>query len=116
MQVQPLASLSGFSICIAASCDVGQRCGSDLMWLRYRPAAAALIQLGAWEPGNLHMLQVQLLRKEQTNKQKTKNKNKKKGDTLEDRNHLNKLGVRVVAQWVENLTHGVPTMAQRKRI
>ena len=82
MQVQPLASLSGFSICIAASCDVGQRCGSDLMWLRYRPAAVALIQLGAWEPGNLHMLQVQLLRKEQTNKQKTKKKNQKKRETL----------------------------------
>ena len=31
---------------IAASCSVGHRCASDLLWLwlRHRPAAAALIQ------------------------------------------------------------------------
>ena len=33
------------------SCDVGRRLGSDpgLPWLQCRPAAAALIQLLAWE-------------------------------------------------------------------
>ena len=34
------------------SCDVGHRCGSDLvlLWLWYRLGAAALIQPLAWEP------------------------------------------------------------------
>ena len=33
--------------CVAVSCGVGPRCGSDLvlLWLWCRPAAAALIQL-----------------------------------------------------------------------
>ena len=36
---------------IAASCSVGQRCGSDLalLWLWYSPAAVAPIQPLAWE-------------------------------------------------------------------
>ena len=36
------------------SCGIGCRCGSDLalLWLWYRPAAVALIQLLAWEPPN----------------------------------------------------------------
>ena len=34
------------------NCGVGRRCGLDpaLLWLRCRPAAAALIQPLAWEP------------------------------------------------------------------
>ena len=34
------------------SCGIGHRCGLDLvlLWLWGRPAAAALIQLLAWEP------------------------------------------------------------------
>ena len=34
------------------SCGIGHRCGSDpvLMWLWCRPAAAAPIELLAWEP------------------------------------------------------------------
>ena len=37
---------------IAVSCGVGHRSDSDseLLWLRYRPAEAAPIQLLAWEP------------------------------------------------------------------
>ena len=44
MQVQSLASFSGFS-------GVGHRCGSDLVlsWLYPRPTAAALIQPLTWE-------------------------------------------------------------------
>ena len=36
---------------MAASCDVGCRCGSDLalLWVWSRLAAAALIQVLAWE-------------------------------------------------------------------
>ena len=33
----------------AASCSVGCRCGSDLMWLWHRQAAAAQIQPLAWK-------------------------------------------------------------------
>ena len=34
------------------SCGIGRRCGSDpmLLWLCYRPTAAALIRPLAWEP------------------------------------------------------------------
>ena len=32
------------------SCGVGQRLGSDLLWLWCRPAAVALIRPLAWEP------------------------------------------------------------------
>ena len=41
----PVGQQSG----IAISCGVGRRCGSDLMRLWLRPAAAALIQPLAWE-------------------------------------------------------------------
>ena len=36
---------------MAVICGVGRRCGSDpaLLWLWFRPAAAALIQPLAWE-------------------------------------------------------------------
>ena len=51
-QVRYLALLSGLRICIAASCGVGCRHGSDLalLWLRCRPAATALIGPLAREP------------------------------------------------------------------
>ena len=50
-RVQYLASLTGLRICIAASCDIGHWCASDLvlLWLWCRPAAAALIQSLAQE-------------------------------------------------------------------
>ena len=37
---------------VAVSCGVGRRCGSDpvLLWLWWRPAAAAPIPPLAWEP------------------------------------------------------------------
>ena len=37
---------------MAVSCGIGNRCGSDpeLLWLWYRPEAAALIRPLAWEP------------------------------------------------------------------
>ena len=47
-----LASLSGLRICVAMSCGVGCRLGSDLalLWLWRRPAATAPIRPLAWEP------------------------------------------------------------------
>ena len=54
MLVRSLALLSGLRIwhCIAVSCGVGCRHGSDsvLLWLWCRPAATGLIQPLAWEP------------------------------------------------------------------
>ena len=52
MQVQSLASLSGLRTCIAVSCGIGRRRGSDLAWLRLwcRLAATPLIGPLAWEP------------------------------------------------------------------
>ena len=49
-QVRSLASFSGLRL--AENCDVGRRCGSDLvlLWLWCRPAATALIRPLAWEP------------------------------------------------------------------
>ena len=51
MRIQSLAPLSGLSIGIAVSCGVGWGCCSDLvlLWLWYRPAAAASIPPLAWE-------------------------------------------------------------------
>ena len=42
----------GYRSGVAVSCGVGHRCGSDpaLLWLWYRPVAAAPIQPLAWEP------------------------------------------------------------------
>ena len=50
--VQFLASLSGLTICVAVSCSVGHRHGSDptLLWLWCRLAIAALIGPLSWEP------------------------------------------------------------------
>ena len=57
-QVQSLALLSELRICIAMSCGVGHRCGSDpaLLWLWCRPAATAD---STPKPRNLHMPRVQ---------------------------------------------------------
>ena len=51
MRVRSLASLSGSGICIAVSCGVDHRLGSDpaLLWLWCRLATAAPIQPLAWE-------------------------------------------------------------------
>ena len=51
MRVQSLALLSGLRICIAMSCGIGRRRGSDLelLWLWRRPVATALIQPLAWD-------------------------------------------------------------------
>ena len=50
--VQSLASLSGLRIQRCHELCVGRRCGWDpaLLWLWWRPAAAAPIQPLAWEP------------------------------------------------------------------
>ena len=62
------ASLSGLRSCIAMSCDVGRKLGSDLMllWVWWRPAAVAPIGSLAWEPpyGTFAALKT----KQQTNK------------------------------------------------
>ena len=52
MGVRSLASLSGWGSCAAVSCGIGHRGGLDpeLLWLWYRPVAAALVQPLAWEP------------------------------------------------------------------
>ena len=54
LQVRSLPLLSGLMIqhCIAVSCGVGCRRGSDpaLLWLWRGPVAAALIRPLAWEP------------------------------------------------------------------
>jgi len=52
MQVQTLALLSGLRIGVAVSCGASRRHGLNLalLWLWYRPAAAAPIQPLAWEP------------------------------------------------------------------
>ena len=51
-QVQSLALLSGLRICIAMSCSVGHRHGSDpaLLWLWCRPGATDPIWPLVWEP------------------------------------------------------------------
>ena len=51
MWVRSLASLSGLGSGVAVSCGAGHRYNSDavLVWLWRRPAAAAPIQLVAWE-------------------------------------------------------------------
>ena len=52
LRVRSLALLNGLRICVAVSCGVGGRRGSDpvLLWLWHRPAATALIRPLAWEP------------------------------------------------------------------
>ena len=51
MQDQSLALLSGLKIWDCCKLGVGHSCGSDpvLLWLWYRPAAAAPIQPLAWK-------------------------------------------------------------------
>ena len=46
-----IPGLSGLGSSIVVSCPIGCRCSADLalLWLRHRPAAAALIQLIPWE-------------------------------------------------------------------
>ena len=54
LRIQDLRDLdTGLRIqCCCELCDVGCRCGSDLvlLWLWHRPAAVALIQPIGWEP------------------------------------------------------------------
>ena len=51
-QIQSLASLSGWGSSVAMSYGIGCRHGLDLvlLWLRYRPVAAAAVQPLVWEP------------------------------------------------------------------
>ena len=58
------------------SCGVGCRCGSDpeLLWLWYRLAAAALIQLLAWEPPYAEGMALRRQKKEKKRKKKRKKK------------------------------------------
>ena len=51
MRILSLASLSGLRIWWCPSCGIGRRRSQDLtlLWLWYRPAAAAPIQPLAWE-------------------------------------------------------------------
>ena len=62
--------------CVAVSCGVGRRCGSDLLllWLWHRPAAIDPVGLLAWEPP--YAVGVALIG------QKTKKKKKKKSKTI----------------------------------
>ena len=60
---------------VAMSCGVGQKHGSDLVWLWYRPTTIALIQPLAWEPP--YAVGVALKRQEKKKKKKkatTRNK------------------------------------------
>ena len=54
LRVRSLPLLSGLTIqcCVAVSCGVGCRLGSDpaLLWLWHRPVATAPIRPLAWEP------------------------------------------------------------------
>jgi len=60
------------------SCGISHRCGSDLawLWLRRRPAAAALIRPLAWEPP--YATGVALKNKQTKNKKKRKKEKKEK--------------------------------------
>ena len=52
LRAQSLASLGGLRIRCGCGCGVGRRRGSDpvLLWLWWRPAAAAPISPPAWDP------------------------------------------------------------------
>ena len=60
----------GQEFCIAVSYGVGHRCSSDpeLLWLWYRPADIALIQLLAWD--FKHAMGAALKKKERKEKKK----------------------------------------------
>ena len=71
-QVRSLASFHGLRIWHCVSCGVGNRQSLDpiLLWLGWRPAAAAPIRP---QPGNLHMPRVQPLKQKKKGEKKKKN-------------------------------------------